>query len=200
MLMVDDRVEHPGERRIRSALAVVIAGLGEVPEVVDHAGAGEGRAVGVPGDPPGVARPFAKDLEIAGLGIDPKHGAGEFVTLAAIVDLGRVEDAVPAVQLAVRAPGQRVGQLVRVVAAEAGDDDLARVGQAVAVGILEEEDVRRVGDPHAAGADGDARGDVQAVGEDGELVGLAVAVGVLQDLDAVLARPGGAVADIPGSR
>ena len=66
-----------------------------------------------------------------------------------------------------------------------------RVGLAVAVGVLEEEDVGRVGDPDAAVADGDARGDVQPLGEDGELVGLAVAVGVFEDLDAVPARPGG---------
>ena len=61
---------------------------------------------------------------------------------------------------------------MRVVAAEAGDDDLALVGLAVAVGVLQEEDVGRVGDPDAAVADGDARGDVQPVGEDRELVAL----------------------------
>ena len=58
--------------------------------------------------------------------------------------------------------------------------------------VLEEEDVGRVGDPDAAVADGDSRGDVEAVGEDREPVGLAVAVGVLEDLDPVAARPGGA--------
>ena len=39
--------------------------------------------------------------------------------------LAGVEDAVPAVEPAVGAPGERIGQLVGVVAAEAGDDDLA---------------------------------------------------------------------------
>ena len=63
---------------------------------------------------------------------------------------------------------------MRVVAAEAGDDDFSLVGLAVAVGVLEEEDVGRVGDPDAAVADGDAGGDVQAVGEDGDLVDLPV--------------------------
>ena len=63
-----------------------------------------------------------------------------------------------------------------------------RVGLAVAVGVLQEEDVRRVGDPDAAVADGDAGGDVQPLGEDRELVGLAVAVGVFENLDAVAAR------------
>ena len=63
MLVLDDRVDLPGERRIRPALAMVVAGLGQVPEVVDHAGAREGAALGVPGDAPGVARPLAEELE-----------------------------------------------------------------------------------------------------------------------------------------
>ena len=75
-----------------------------------------------------------------------------------------------------------------------------RVGLAVAVGVVQEEDVGRVRDPDAAVADGDARGDVQALGEDGELVGLAVAVGVFEDLDAVPARAGRRCGDTPGSR
>ena len=37
--VLDDRVDLPGERRIGAALAVVVAGLGEVPEVIDDAGA-----------------------------------------------------------------------------------------------------------------------------------------------------------------
>ena len=115
-------------------------------------------------------------------------------------DLAGVEDAVPAVEPAVGAPGQRIGQLVGIVAAEAGHDDLAGVGLAVAVAILEEEDVGRVGHPDAAVADGDSGGDVQAVGEDGEPVGLAVAVGILEDLDPIAARARLAPRDIPGSR
>ena len=190
VLVVDDRLQLPGERGVRAALPVVIAGLGQVPEVVDHAGAGEGVADLVEGDPPGVAGPFAEDLEVAGLRVDPEDGAGEFVDLAAMLDPGRVEDAVPAVEPAVRPPGQRVRQLVGVEPAEAGDDDLGLVRLAVAVGVLQEEDIGRVGDPDPAGADGDPRGDVQAFGEDRELVGPAVAVGVLQDLDPVPAGPG----------
>ena len=125
--------------------------------------------------------------------MDAEDRAGEFVGLAVPrLHLAGVEDAVPAVEPAVGPPGQRVGQLVGVGAAEAGRDDLAGVGLAVAVGVAEEEDVGRVGDPDAAVADGDARGDVEALGEDREPVGLAVAVGVLEDLDAVAARSGGA--------
>ena len=75
-----------------------------------------------------------------------------------------------------------------------------RVGLAVAVAILEEQDIGRVGDPDAAVTDGDPRWDIEAVGEDGEPVGLAVAVGVFEDLDPVAARPRLDGADIRGSR
>ncbi len=135
--------------------------------------------------------PPREDLEVAGLRVDPEDCAGKLVDLAAVIDPGRVEDAVPAVKPAVGAPGQRVGQLVGVEPAEAGDDDLAGVGPAVAVGVLEEEDVGRVGHPDPPAPDCDSRWDVQAVGEDGELVGPAVAVGVFEDLDPVAARPCG---------
>ena len=65
------------------------------------------------------------------------------------------------------------------------------VGLAVAVGVLEVEQLGAVGDVGAAVARLDAGGDQQAVGEDGGLVGLAVAVGVFEDEDLVvgLLRP-----------
>src|SRR5207248_11490686 len=121
-----------------------------------------------------------------------EQGTGEVVVLALVLDVRMVEDAVEAVQPAIGAPGQRVGQLVRVVAAEAGDDDLGLADRLAVGADLVEEDVRRVGDPDAAVADRDARGDVQSLGEDGDLVDLAVAVGVFEDLDAVASGAGGA--------
>ena len=60
------------------------------------------------------------------------------------------------------------------------------VGLAVAVGVLEVEQLGAVGDVGAAVAGLDAGGDQQAVGEDGGLVGLAVAVGVFEDDDLVV--------------
>ena len=83
MLVLDDRADLPGERRIGPALAVVVAGLGQVPEVVDHAGADEGAAFVVPGDAPGIARPFAEELELARPRMDAEQRAGEVVILAA---------------------------------------------------------------------------------------------------------------------
>ena len=55
------------------------------------------------------------------------------------------------------------------------------VGLAVAVGVLEVEQLGAVGDVRAAVAGLDAGGDQQAVGEDRGLVGLAVAVAVFED-------------------
>ncbi len=77
-----------------------------------------------------------------------------------------------------------------VVAAEPGGNDFAEICLAVAVAILHEEDVGRVGYPDSAVTDGDSGGDVEAFGEDREAVGLAVAVGVFEDLDAVSAGAG----------
>ena len=101
-------------------------------------------------------------------------------SLPLLLDVAVVEDAVEAVEPAVGPPGQRVGQFVRVVAAEAGDDDLRLAGRLAVGADLVEEDVGRVGDPDAAVADGDAGGDVQPLGEDGDLVDLAVAARCLR--------------------
>ena len=68
---------------------------------------------------------------------------------------------------------------MRVAGAPAGEQHLAHVGHVVAVGVLEEQRVRRLVDDDAAVGEGQAGRDAQLVGEDGELVGLAVAVGVL---------------------
>src|SRR5262249_31598368 len=141
---------------------------------------------------PRVTGPLAEQLEVLGPGVDAEHGAGEGVLFAAALDVAVVKDAVKAVQPAVRAPGQGVGQLVGVGAAEAGDHHLRRAGRLAVGAFLVKEQVRGVGHPDAAVADRDAAGDVETLGEDGDLVVGAVAFGTFQDLDAVLAGAGGA--------
>jgi hypothetical protein len=74
---------------------------------------------------------------------------------------------------------------VGVARAEPGEERLALVGPAVAVGVLEEQHVRGLRDEEAAVDVAEARRDAQVLGEDGLLVGLAVAVGVLDDRDPV---------------
>ena len=75
--------------------------------------------------------------------------------------------------------------------AEAGEDDGAAVGAAVAVGVLQGDEVGRVGDVEPAVAPGQAHREDQPVGEDAGRLEMAVAVAVLQHADAALARPGG---------
>src|SRR5262249_48313984 len=118
MPVLDDRAELPGERRIGATLAMVVAGLDQVPEMVDHAGADEEAAFGVDGYAPGIAGSFAEQLELAGLRMDAEQRAREAIGVAvAALDGGRIEDAVEAIEPAVRPPGERVGQLVGVGAA-----------------------------------------------------------------------------------
>ena len=78
MLVLDDAFDLPRERRIRTALTVVVAGLDQMPQMVDHARADERFPLVVEGDPPRVARPLAEDLELARTRMDAEHRAGEF--------------------------------------------------------------------------------------------------------------------------
>src|SRR5262249_23142792 len=77
--------------------------------------------------------------------------------------------------------------------AKAGDDDL-RLSQFGVRKILERviEDIRRIGDPGAAVANGDAGGDIEAFDDGGYLVKLTVPLGAFENLDAILARLGSA--------
>jgi len=78
---------------------------------------------------------------------------------------------------------------VRIVAAETGDHDFLLIGAVVAVGVLQEQNVRRVRHPHAAMTDRDSRRNVQAFGKDGDFVDAAVVIGIFQDLNAVAPGP-----------
>src|ERR1700676_2539205 len=70
MLLLDDRAQHPSVLRIGPALTEIVAGLAEVPQMVDHASAHEAGAFRVPGDAPGVARALAEEAELARSRID----------------------------------------------------------------------------------------------------------------------------------
>src|SRR5260370_12284085 len=91
--------------------------------MVDGACADERTAVGVPGDAPRIARAFAEKLKRACAGIEAKHGAREPEIAAALFDVARVEDSVKTIEPAVGTPGERVRQLMCIVASEARDDD-----------------------------------------------------------------------------
>ncbi len=77
---------------------------------------------------------------------------------------------------------------MRIARAPPRTQHLPDVRLAVAVGVLEKQDVRRLRHDHAAVGEGEAGRDIEMVREDGDLVGAAVAVCVLEDLDPVVAQ------------
>src|SRR5262249_13314165 len=98
------------------------------------------------------------------------------------VNVNRLVD----VQAAVRAPAKGVDNVMRVLGAEAGENDPRLVGFFAGLARGQVDELGAVGDIGAAVAGFDAGGDQQAVRENGRLVGLAVAVGVFEDDDLVV--------------
>lgn len=88
MTVLDDAFNFPGEGRIGAPLTVVVAGFGEVPEVIDDAGADEGFAGIIESDTPGVAGTFAEHLKFACGRMDTEHGACEFPAFAVGFEIG----------------------------------------------------------------------------------------------------------------
>ena len=64
-----------------------------------------------------------------------------------------MEDRFPPEQIAVGGPGEVVQRVMGVFGAEAAQEDLPQIGLAVAVGILEERQVRHLRDIHPAVAE-----------------------------------------------
>ena len=165
--------------------------------MIDHAGTEKCFTVFIERDAPWIAGAFRKDLKLACPRVDAeqdaRHWPARMVCLEVWITFGIthvavVEDSVQAVQPAVRSPGQRVRQFVRVVTSEAGNNHLSRaVGNRIAISIRHEQDVRRIRDPHAAMSDSDSAGDIEAIQKDRHLVGLAVTSGVFQNFDTVTA-------------
>ena len=90
------------------------------------------------------------------------------------------------VQHAVRPPTEAVQHVVRVFGAEAGEDDAALIGFAVAIGVGQVYEVGAVGDVNAAIARFQAGWDEQAVRENGHFVGAAGTLGIFEDNDLVV--------------
>jgi len=93
-----------------------------------------------------------------------------------------VEDGLAEEEVAAGGPDEIVEGVMGVLAAEAGVEDLAGVGVIVAVGVLQVDEVRFLGEIDAAlGVEGEGEGDEEVLGEGGALVGFAVGIGVLED-------------------
>ena len=72
-------------------------------------------------------------------------------------------------------------RMVTVLAAEPGEHQLAVIGLAVTVGVLNETHVRFLAHVHAAIAEFKRQGNVQVIGKHRGLVRATVAVGILQN-------------------
>ena len=181
-------------RVVLAGLTMVTPALHHVEQVRDHARLDEELPVFVEVQAPRIARALGEDLEaFLHRLIAPHAGVHELplrVRRADDLDVRVREDAVAAVEPAVRPPCESVKHLVRVLPREAFEQ-FHRLARRLRAGVsLLHGDVqqpRSCADEHAAEAVFDARREVQALDEDGALVELPVAVRVLEDDDAVVA-------------
>ncbi len=173
---------------------------------------GEGVAEGVEAGLVVVALAVGDDLELGPVAVDAEgvgqvrradvaaRGVDHVEVPAPVRPVLRLERAaavaVGEVELAVQAQGHPVDAVVGVDPAEAGQEDRLLVGLVVAVGVLEDEDVRAVADvdagplyfpslPYISSTARPIGIGIDIVGEDGDLIGLAVTVGVFEDLDLI---------------
>ena len=185
----DGRQNLVGVRIRRRARLPLIAAPGrDMEQMVNHACTYEGVTRGIEIHAPRIAGALGEDLEL----LRPRMIAGDRAgdlhpRLAGFGDfhLRMGEDAVRQVEPAVRSPGETVQQLVPVFQAETREQNLARVGTVVVVGVLEKQQIRGLTDIDAAVTDQNSGGQVQAVGKHGDLVRTAIVVRVFQNLDAI---------------
>src|SRR5207248_144557 len=96
------------------------------------------------------------------------------------------EDAVTAVEPAVRPPAKGVERLVRILVVPAVEQDFRLAGRLVLAFLdRHKEQIRCLPDPDAAEADFQAADEVQTFHEDGALVEMALSLGILEDDDAI---------------
>src|SRR5262245_10555132 len=197
MRVIANLVEQPIRIWIETAAGLPLVGAAgnHVEQVRNDAAGEETLPVAIEIHAPGVARPLGKDIETL---LRQVVAPDRRIHLHAI-DFRLREDAVQAVELAVRAPLKGVECFVRVLTAETLEQNFAAVTLARAVGVFEKEKIGRRTEKDAAVADLDAAGHVEAVvviarwevlplSPDRDFVRLAVAVRILQNLDPV-ARP-----------
>ena len=97
------------------------------------------------------------------------------------LNLAMVENGFTENQIAVRAPHKIMQRMVTVLAAESGEHQLAVIGLAVAIGILDETHVRLLTHVYAAITKLKRQRNVQVIGKHRGLVRAPVAIGILQN-------------------
>ena len=188
-------------------LSVVSPTGDDVVEMRNDARGDEPLAMLVVIEPPRVAGAMREDLELMPHGMVTPHagidGLALVIRRARLADAAVREDAMAAIQPAVRAPDEAVESFVRVLRApaveegvggeiEAGDfraqiGRIRRIGLIIPILVWNKHQIRRRPHPHTAEAELDATDEIQAVAEDFLRLEGAVAVLVFEDLDAVLA-------------
>ena len=178
--------------QMRAEHAFVIGAGDAVPEVADHGVRVEKLAVLVPVESPGIRATVTEDLELFGRRMKTPdravHRDAVLLRSPGSADPRGRGDAMASVEPAVRTPLQAVDDVVsdRLRVETVEHHDRLTIGDEVAVGIGNEEQLRRTGHPDAAVTDRD-RGEAFAlVPENGAFVRLPVAVRVLEDGDPVV--------------
>jgi hypothetical protein len=150
----------------------------------------EGLAVTGGDDAPAIGPgggPLEEGIEVAGAGtVAPDPGAVQGLDTVGGLDAGVDVVALTEPQFTPETPVDAIDHLVRIGGAEAAHEEAPRVGLAIAVGVLEMEQLGALGDVESAIAELDPGGHEEALDEFVKFVGLAVVVGVLADEDVVV--------------
>ena len=127
-------------------------------------------------------RRLVGDLQLAGVRSEPEvHAADRHSVIGRASRLpAAVVPAVGGVDPVVEPPGQPVDVVLRVADRKSGEQRFAAVGDVVAVGVLQEEDVGRRGHQHAAAPGQDRGRMLKLSGEQRDRLVVAVAVGVVE--------------------
>src|SRR5262249_14343536 len=127
----------------------------------------------------------AGQLHLAGVRLDAEVAAADVERLASLRRLHHAAAvAVGAVDPVVEPPDEAVDAVLLIAREEAGEQDLALIGLAIAIRVLGVEDVRGRGPEHALPPRQAAGREADVVEEDGGLVVLAVVLGRFEELDA----------------
>ena len=132
--------------------------------------------------PPWIDKPFHEDFETSRLRPEMPHAPTEQAphpvgSFDMAVNVDRLVE--PEHPLGTEAEG--MNEMVGVLGAESAQHNLPQIGPTIAVGVLEEENLRRVRHVGPSIAGDHRRGDVESPGEAGGLVRGAIPVGILQD-------------------
>ena len=146
---------------IGSGLLVVDAALDDVEEVGDDAAGGEAVAEIIEVEAPGIGEAAGEDFKFAGLGVEAPDAGVEvesiFFGSAGFSDEGVGENALATVEPAVGAPDETVESFVSVVHAPAVEENFwFGIGNVVAIGVGNENEIGWSTEVDSAVADGDA--------------------------------------------